>query len=301
MAQKFGGRYSPTSTTPSVPEAQDGPPATRFRGRRAQRVRISARLMYAAPLPLLLAGIGEVIAGDAFGMLAEFGAFALLMLSAVLLNEGLRAEEAYRSRAIARPPAIPRKLFAVAATGVGVFLAAAFGGGTGLIGGVLFGAVAAAAQFLAYGADPMRRKGAAGATDFETDRVAKAIDAAEATVAEILALVRGVGDRHLEARVESMLTAVRDVFRTVEEDPRDLTRARKFLSVYLTGARDATAKFAQLYSKRASPEVRADYEALLSDLEASFRAHREELLRDDKVALDVEIEVLRERLQQEGV
>ncbi|WP_232822996.1 5-bromo-4-chloroindolyl phosphate hydrolysis family protein [Oceanibium sediminis] len=265
------------------------------------RVNIAARAMYVAPLPLLLAGIGEVMQGDAPGMIFEIGAFALLILSAALLNEGLRAEEAYRNRTIARPPAIPRKLFAVAATGLGIFVAAAFSGGAGLIGGALFGSVAAGAQFLAFGADPMRRKGAEGASDFETDRVAKAIDSAEATAAEILSLIRGVGDRHLEARVERMLTAVRDVFRTVEEDPRDLTRARKFLSVYLTGARDATQKFAQLYAARANPEARADYEALLADLETSFRAHREELLRDDKVALDVEIEVLRERLHQEGV
>ena len=53
-------------------------------------------------------------------MLGELGAFAGLMLSAWLLNEGLRAEDAYDARAVARPPAIPRKLFAAVLTGASV-------------------------------------------------------------------------------------------------------------------------------------------------------------------------------------
>ena len=57
-------------------------------------------------------------------MLAELGGFAALALSAWLLNEGLRAEAAFAARAVARPPALPRKLVAAVLTG-----AAVFGGG----------------------------------------------------------------------------------------------------------------------------------------------------------------------------
>ncbi|MEM8788198.1 MAG: 5-bromo-4-chloroindolyl phosphate hydrolysis family protein [Pseudomonadota bacterium] len=291
MAQRYGGQFSPGA-------AADAEPGARFRGRRAAKVNIAARAMYAAPIPLFLAGIGEVMQGDALGMLAELGGAGLLFLSAILLNEGLRAEAAFDARAIARPPAIPRKLFAIAATALGVALGAGLGS---LVTGAVFGLVAGGAQWLAFGLDPMRRKGIEGASDFDANRVAEALDNAEQTVSDILAAARQIGDRHLEGRVERMLAAVRDVFRTVEEDPRDLTRARKFLGVYLTGARDATQKFAQLYTRRADPQAKAEYVALLDDLETSFRAHREDLLRDDKTALDVEIEVLRERLHREGV
>ncbi|MEM8656571.1 MAG: 5-bromo-4-chloroindolyl phosphate hydrolysis family protein [Pseudomonadota bacterium] len=288
MAQQFGGKFSPGAT----------PEGNRFRGRRAKRVNIAARAMYAAPIPLALAGIGEVMSGDAIGMVLELGGAALLFLSALLLNEGLKAEAAYNDRTIARPPGIPRKLFAVAATDAGILLGSLSGG---LIPAIIFSTVAAGAQLVAFGFDPTRRKGGEGASDFETDRVARAIDEAEATVADILASARRIGDRHIEGRVERMTAAVREVFRTVEADPRDLTRARKFLGVYLTGARDATHKFAELYISRQDQQARADYVALLDDLEQSFRKHREDLLKDDKTALDVEIEVLRERLQREGV
>ncbi len=47
------------------------------------------------------------------------------------------------------------------------------------------------------------------------------------------------------------------LFRTVEGDPRDLTAARKYLSVYLMGARDATVKFADLYAQNRNTKARA--------------------------------------------
>jgi hypothetical protein len=91
------------------------------------------------------------------------------------------------------------------------------------------------------------------------------------------------------------------VFRAVERDPRDLVRARTFLSVYLLGLRDATLKFADLWSRARDTEARAQYEALLGDLETSFGTHRTALLADNRSDLDIEIEVLRERLQQDGL
>jgi 5-bromo-4-chloroindolyl phosphate hydrolysis protein len=109
------------------------------------------------------------------------------------------------------------------------------------------------------------------------------------------------GDRGLVARVEKFQTTARAMFRTVEQDPRDLTAARRYLGVYLLGARDATVKFADLYARTRDPKARADYEALLDDLEKEFAARTEKLLLDDRTNLDIEIEVLRERLEREGV
>ena len=87
----------------------------------------------------------------------------------------------------------------------------------------------------------------------------------------------------------------------VEEDPGDLTSARRYMGVYLLGARDATVQFADLYARSQNEEARKDYETLLDDLESSFTNKTEKLLRNDKSMLDVEIEVLRERLEREGV
>ena len=60
-------------------------------------------------------------------------------------------------------------------------------------------------------------------------------------------------------------------------------------------------KFADLYAQRRDADARAAYVALLDDLERNFNAKWETLLVSDRSALDIEIEVLRDRLQREGV
>ncbi|HVL21009.1 MAG TPA: 5-bromo-4-chloroindolyl phosphate hydrolysis family protein [Amaricoccus sp.] len=297
MAERYGGKYSPGGSKPGAPPPAPGPAGRR----RARRVSLRARLMFLLPLPLLFAGLGAISRGSAAEMLGELGAFAGLIASAALLNEGLRAEDAYAARTVARPPAIPRKLFAAVLTGASVLAAGALSLGQALPVAVVFGAVAAGAQVLAFGLDPMRRKGVEGIDDFANERVARAIDQAEDMVRQTVEAAKRIGDRRLEGRIDRLCDQAREVFRAVERDPRDLPRARTFLSVYLLGLRDATTKFAEVWDRSRDAGARVAYEDLLGDLETSFGAQRTHLLEEDRTDLDVEIEVLRERLKQDGL
>lgn len=296
-AQRFGGKYSPGASSPDTGDMDPAP----FENRRARKVSIRARLMYLLPVPMVFAALGSIFRGNAVEMVAEVGGFAGLFVSAFLLNEGLRAEAAFDARRVARPPSIPRKLFAAVLTGASIALVGALSLGQPLIAAIIFGLVAGGAQILAFGPDPMRAKGIEGSDDFDSQRVARAIDRAEDLVREIVEAANRIGERGIEARVERICDQARGLFRAVEEDPRDLPRARKFLTVYLTGLRDATSKYAGLSAQLRAGDSRDQYEALLSDLETSFASHRADLLRDDRSDLDIEIEVLRERLKQDGL
>ena len=77
--------------------------------------------------------------------------------------------------------------------------------------------------------------------------------------------------------------------------------ARRYLGVYLMGARDAAVKFADIYSRTQDRGAKSDFMMLLTDLEESFGQKTEKLLLDNNADLSVEIEVLRDRLQREGV
>jgi len=257
--------------------------------------------MFLLPLPLLVAGLGAIGRGSAPEMLGEIGGFAGLMASAWLLNEGLRAEEAYNSRKVARPPAVPRKLFAAALTAASIAVAMRLGWGQDLVTSAVFGIVAGVAHVVAFGTDPMRKKGMEGVDEFANERVARVLDQAEALVRDITGAAARIGDRRLEGRVERICAQARDVLRAIEQDPRDLGRARTFLSVYLLGLRDATVKFAELWGRSRDAAARAEYEALLGDLETSFATHRTQLLEDNRSDLDIEVEVLRDRLRQDGL
>ena len=153
----------------------------------------------------------------------------------------------------------------------------------------------------AFGIDPLRDKGMEGADSFQKTRVATAVGEAEEYLKAMKTAIETTGDRALVSRVERFQSTARQLFRTVEDDPRDLATARKYLTVYLMGARDATIKFADVWRRNRSTDARASYLALLDDLEKNFAARNKTLLLDDRSDLNIEIDVLRERLQREGV
>ncbi|MFV0333047.1 MAG: 5-bromo-4-chloroindolyl phosphate hydrolysis family protein [Tropicimonas sp.] len=295
MAQKFGGRYSPDG----APSSAAGSPPPRHAAPPRRRAFGSARvnLLYLAPVPLLFTAFGQ----DAVGMALDLAAAATLAAGAFTLAEGLRAEAAFEERKLARRPALPRKIIAAGLAGLGVCLACLNPAGGGIVQPLLYGVIAMALHLAAFGLDPLRNKNIDGVDHFQQDRVARVIDEAEEQLARMASAIARAGDRKIERRVEGFQATARHMCRTVEEDPRDLAAARKFLVVYLKGAADATVKFADLYARNRDEGARDGYAALLDDLERNFSAKTETLMLADRSALDVEIEVLRDRLQREGV
>lgn len=290
MAQKFGGKYSPNGA--SEPTPKDRP----FDRARINPVGGRSNVLFIPPVIFVVRSIGD----GAISMATSLGVAAVLLLSAWLTREGLRAEAAYHERRIAKRPAIPRKLFAAVLTGVGV-AAGTFLNEPSLIGSLIYGGIGAALHLAAFGFDPMRDKGAEGIDDFQQSRVARVVDEAEDYLTAMSDAIKRANDRVLEGKVEKFQSVARDMFRTIEEDPRDLTGARKYLSVYLMGARDATVKFADIYGRSRDTAARADYEALLDDLSQNFAARTKKMLLEDRTDLTVEIDVLRDRLSREGV
>ncbi len=290
MAQRYGGKFSPEAQSDATPGAS--PP---FAGQVRTKAGGRVNFLFLAPLPLAV----RAFFLDPTGLAMTLGAFGLLILAAWLTREGILAQEAYDARKIARRPAIPRKIFASLLTGAGLGLAAFADGG--VLSAAIFAVLGAVLHSFAFGLDPLKDKGMEGIDTFQTDRVARAVNEAEKYLAAMKDAILRAKDRELEARVERFQSTARAMFRTIEDDPRDLTASRKYLTVYLMGARDATAKFADIYARSRNAQARADYVQLLDDLEANFTGKTQKLLIDDRSDLNIEIEVLRERLAREGV
>lgn len=254
------------------------------------------QVIRALAIPVFVAGALEIFGGNPFNGIIEWGAALGLGVASWLIAEGQKAEDAYNERQITKPPTIPRKLFGSILIGLSVFGVFLINGDYGMINHVLFAALAGGLSLVTFGMDPMRSKGLEGDDSFERERVAVAIEKAETFVQETLDAAKTIKDRKLQVRVEDMAAAVRTMFRTIEDDPRDLSSSRKYLSVFLKAARDATRKFADHYNRTQDEDARQEYEKLLSDLETSFSQRREILLLENRTDLEVEIEVLRDRL-----
>ncbi len=300
MSKRYGGEYSPTGERPGDTRREqvtaERLEVPSFRGRKPLRHGAKINMLFVLPLVALAVSLFQPVTALA----ADLAGVAALLLGAWLTRDGVRAEDAFDERKVARRPAIPRKLFGSVATGFGVGLLV-FGGNWNLPAAILIGAIAAGLHLFSFGLDPMKDKGLEGIDRHQTNRIARKIEEAERVLDEMTDAIRRARDRQLEARVESFEDTVRQMFRQVEADPRDLSQSRRYLGVYLQGARDATVQFADLYARNRDPQVRADYVAFLDDLETNFAKRTRAMLTDDRSNLDIEIEVLRERLNRENL
>ncbi len=284
MAQRFGGQHSPQGNRPI--DAPVGVADPKVKGQWRTGALFLAAFLFLFP----------AFAGGPRDMLLGIAAGGLLVLSAWLTREGLKAEAAYDARKVARRPAVPRKVAGAALTGA----ALAVGGvitGQGFVYPALFALVGVGLHLASFGLDPRTDKGMEGIDTFQTNRVATAVEEGEKYLTAMRDAILRAGDKALERRVDQFVTAARTMFRTIEADPGDLTAARKYMSVYLLGARDATVKFADHYAQTRDASARSDYESLLADLETTFAEKTTAFLSNNRTDLDVEIAVLRDRLK----
>jgi 5-bromo-4-chloroindolyl phosphate hydrolysis protein len=284
MAERFGGKFSPDNARPSgTPDPLTAAPTGR----------ISILFVVA------FAFVAAAFLGDGpRDLVLGLSAFAGIILGAWLTRDGLIATAAFDARRVARRPALPRKAFGAVLTGTSLTMGGLMSQ-PGLAYPITFGLLGAALHVAAFGLDPWRAKGVTGIDDFQTDRIARAVEDAEDYLRAMKDAVLRANDRGIEARVDRFAATARTLFRGIEADPGDLTAARKYLTVYLMGARDAAVKFADLYAQTRDPQTKADFEALLDDLETTFAARTTSLLSDNRSDLDIEISVLRERLARE--
>jgi len=295
MAKRYGSTFSPEGD--SAPAATPHPSTTKrpFDGKRPTHVGARSNLLFFAAIPLAW----KAFQAEPVTMAGYLAALGCLVGAGLLTREGLKAQEAYEARKVARRPAIPRKIFGSALTGLGLGLVGWFGWGAGET--VIFAVLGVILHSLAFGLDPLKHKGMDGIDTFQQDRVAKVVDEAEGHLNIMHQAMLRTRDREAQRRLDQFISTARTMCRTVEDDPRDLTAARKYLGVYLLGARDATTKFVDLWERSRNAEARTSWFALLDDLEANFAARTDKLLIDNKTDLDIEIDVLRERLSREGI
>ena len=161
MAERYGGKYSP-----------DKKAAAPLGGAQPTKGYARVNFLALAAVPILFSAFADGAAGLATSLLA----FALIILAVWLTRSGIQAHEAYEARSIARRPAIPRKIFGAVSIGLGVGVATL---DISLGDGILYGLIASALHLTAFGLDPMKDKSAEGIDEFQTDRVARAVDQAE--------------------------------------------------------------------------------------------------------------------------
>ena len=114
-------------------------------------------------------------------------------------------------------------------------------------------------------------------------------------------LLRGLHSRELKTRLDRICQRARTILAQLEQDPKNLTRARRFLVTYLDGTRDVVAKYAAQQRDLDETVLAENFRRVLTTIEQVFAEQEEVLKQDDKLDLEVQIEVLETQLKREGV
>ncbi len=259
-------------------------------------------LIYVLAAPLVLALPLAVLEADVQRVVAHGAALALYLGGAAWINAGQRIQAEYQRRKVANPPRLPRKSLGAGLVAAGVFVSAwlTVPHHPIIAGTLALGALVGA--HLLYGFDPRRPKVVElGAHGYTTEEVLEALDEAESAIGSIEKSRQRIRNLELSRGLGRICASARDILEVIENDPRDLRRARKFLKVYLTGAQRVCDGYARLHPRGQSAELEENFRNVLKTIEDVFKEQHDRLLENNVLDLDVQIEVLSNQLKREGV
>ncbi len=250
--------------------------------------------------PLFLA----MVRGNFRDTLALGVAIVLLWVGGNLIARGSREAFENEGRPLTRNPT-PRRLLGAIAAGAAAF-AVSFGvADDGMGMALLFAAITGGGCVLAYGLDPRLDRGvleaAAKRAGVNSRDVIAAIEEAQRKVEGIEEAAQGLHSRELKSRLDRICRQAYTILGQLEQDPKNLSRARRFLVTYLDGTRDVVTQYAAQQRDLADTPLAENFRRVLTTVEQVFAEQEEVLKQDDKLNLEVQIEVLETQLKREGV
>ena len=264
--------------------------------------RSGAFLLYLLPMPMLLIALVKMLKGHSGGAFGFAVAFTLCMVAATLVRKGVTIEqEAKRRKIVRRSSTVPYKLLGAGVLGVAIFFGASAGAGISIFSSLLLAVASAVGSVFVYGTDPSRRAPDMPSVGVTSEEVIEILDEADDKILAIEAARARIHNVELKDRLKNIVTGVREIMGIVEEDPRDLRRARKFLKVYLDGAQRVTEGYADTHKYGDNGELEDNFRNVLSTIETVIGEQKGKLLENNLTELDVQIEVLQLQLEKEGV
>ncbi len=258
-------------------------------------------MLFVLPMAALPATVIAFGKGDLIGIFVNGGGYSLYLLAAILLRRGLRQEADYHERRISRAPKWSFKIYAAILVAVATWLIACFGADYTFPVSVLFGICSMLGMYLTYGFDPRREKMIDGSHGYSAGEVTDTIAAAEQIISQIEQANRRIENTEFNNRIVRICHEARSVLEIIEQDPGDIRRARKFLNVYLDGARRVSEGYANTHERMNSEQLEDNFREILQTIETVFKEQKQKLLENDFFDLDVQMEVLATQLKREGV
>ncbi len=255
-------------------------------------------LLFVMPMPVLFAAIVHLLKGNITLSIISGLLFAGFMIAAIVARHGFKLESKFKQKKFSKAPGTPFKSVAAiilaTTTGLTAFLLTQYG----LFESILFGAVTLLGFYIAYGVDPRKDRTGNISLGVSADEVFEALEEAELKMASIESSRQNIRNIEFNRHLKLIIEKARGILTLIEEDPKDLSRARRFLKVYLDGTARVTESYAKTQNKSASTAaLDQNFAEVLESIETTFDEQHKKLLENDQFDLDVKIEVLKAQLK----
>jgi 5-bromo-4-chloroindolyl phosphate hydrolysis protein len=251
--------------------------------------------LYIFLAPLFIAIILALIARNVPAFVLNTIAFGLFFATAKLNTIGLTKEYEYHTTTLTKAPSVPYKMITASMLGISTLFTASIAGGESLLIGFFLGAIATVGYFLYYGFDPRVDK-LDNIGDISAAFVIETLAEARGKLADVEENMRLIKATGVHDKLRVATDKAYEILNNIEEDPKDLRVARKFIIVYIDGIKKVTESYTNMKEDEINAETKEKFSMLLSDVEKKFDKEIIRLKKNNQFDLDVQIDVLKEQI-----
>ncbi len=274
-------------------------------GQDSQKLRsftMKGLLLYLLPAPVLLTAIISFLRGDVSAIITNSIAFALFLLAATLARRGFLQEKVYHDSTLIKAPKLPYKTVAALFLAIATFYTSYFATDNSLILSILLALASFIGFYLYYGFDPRNDKIGDLPIGVNAEDVIEITQNARQRITKLKSLKRELSDFASKEHLQSIIWETEEIITSVEKNPGDLSRARKFFKIYLARTEKITDEFVEnLKNNNIDAKMTSNYNTLLRSVQETIKEQKEKLNDDDILRLDVQIEALTKQINHEGV
>jgi len=255
-----------------------------------------ATLLYIFLAPLFLAVILALFNTNIKAFILSSISFMLFFTVARLARRGLDAENFYNNTTFTKAPKVPYKTIAGYLLGGATFFTAFITGGEPFIKSSFLAIIATLGYYLLYGFDPKKDK-LENLGDISAEFVLETINEAKSKLSSIKNDMSDIKDTLLYDKLSTAVSKAKNILQTIQEDPKDIRVARKFLIVYIDGIAKVTEAYTDLDEQDITIQTKKKIHSLMDDVEIRFDKELARLKKNNQFDLDVHIDTLKEQIK----
>ena len=222
-------------------------------------------------------------------------AFGLFFATAKLNTIGLNREYEYHTSTLIKAPK-PLKTLTAGLLGISTLFTAWIAGSQDFFISLALAIVSVVGYFLYYGFDPKEDK-LENIGDISAEFVIETLATARGKLAEVEEGMKKIKEPELHKKLRIATDKGYEILNNIEEDPKDLRVARKFIIVYIDGIKKVTASYTAMDEKDITASTKERLSSLLSDVEKLFDKEILRLKENNQFDLDVQIDVLQQQIK----